>query len=242
MEKDGILITNLSAGYGENSLYNAFDLHFLPRQIVTILGPSGCGKTTLLNIISGITPFQKGVIAGGEHHQFGYVFQEPRLVPWLTVDQNLTFALSRIPETTHSAVRKHLILETLGLEDKRQRYPHQLSGGEQQRVALARAFLMPSDGLLMDEAFKGLDLLTKTATIDAFIALWQLEPKTVIAVSHDIHEAVVISDRVLIFSNSPVTVTTDMTLSPAEARSKDVAIHNRLIEKLKQKMGKSTLD
>jgi NitT/TauT family transport system ATP-binding protein len=221
MEKTGIVIEDLSLHYGEHTIYEDFNLSFEPNQIVSILGPSGCGKTTLLNAIVGLTAYTKGTIGGVLSQGFGYVFQEPRLIPWLTVEKNLDYALSHTMAHDLYMEKRKASLEVLDLKNKLSRYPHQLSGGEQQRVALARAFLKPSEGLLMDEAFKGLDLVTKQAILTAFLKLWKLSPKTVIAVSHDVSEAVMISDRILLFSKSPVTILQDLKLKPHQVRSQD---------------------
>ncbi len=223
MENKGIIIDSLCLGYGENRIYDDFNVTFKPREIVSILGPSGCGKTTLLNSIVGIKPIETGAITGPANHRFGYVFQEPRLIPWLTVECNLEFAVGHTMSAKTYIEKRDVLLDTLELRGKLNRYPHQLSGGEQQRIALARAFLIPSEGLLMDEAFKGLDMLTKQAVIHAFIKLWSLSPKTVIAVSHDVTEAAMISDRILFFSKSPVRIVKDIQLSSAQIRTSDEA-------------------
>jgi len=229
MESSGIVIDGLSVAYGEHHIFDHFNATFEPNEIVSILGPSGCGKTTLLNSIIGIKSYSNGVISGLSRHRFGYVFQEPRLIPWLTVEKNLAYALShRLSKETYIE-KRNAILDVVELSDKLHRYPSQLSGGEQQRIALARAFLIPSDGLLMDEAFKGLDLVTKQAIQKAFLKLWLLTPKTVIAVSHDVEEAVAISDRILLFSRSPVQIIKDIRFKPHQIRSTDETTRRELV-------------
>lgn len=238
MENPSIVIKDLSISYSGHVIYDGFNLSLAHNQIVSILGPSGCGKTTLLNAIVGLVPPSKGSIQGLEGRGFGYVFQEPRLIPWLTVERNLLYAIGHALPHELYIEKRNAILEILDLRNKLPRYPHQLSGGEQQRVALARAFLMPSEGLLMDEAFKGLDLITKQSILTAFIKLWELTPKTVIAVSHDIAEAVMISDRILLFSKDPVRITKDMALKPHQIRCGDEAVKQELIADIRAEIQK----
>lgn len=239
MEGAGIRLKGLTKRYGDHILYEGFDLYLPKHEIISILGPSGCGKTTLLNFIAGLTEAEGGSIEGIHAEKLGYMFQEPRLIPWLTVEQNLSFALSHVLDQQTYVEKRDRILTRLDMQSKLKRYPHQLSGGEQQRIALARAFLMPSDVLLMDEAFKGLDLVTKNALLKAFIDLWTKDPKTVVAVSHDISEAVMLSDCILLFSKSPVKVLTKICLTEERRRSTDPDMHQRLSEELKAEMLKA---
>jgi len=176
------------------------------HKLVCILGPSGCGKTTLLNIISGVIAPDQGEITGLTGKTISYLFQEPRLLPWKTAVQNIDFVLK---DKLSLAERESLIkkyIEIVGLKGFENYYPSQLSGGMKQRVAIVRAFAYPSDILLMDEPFKGLDLQLKTAVMQAFLNLWLMEKRSAIFVTHDIDEAVLLGDEIYILSGPPTSV------------------------------------
>lgn len=183
------------------------------REFVCLLGPSGCGKTTVLNVLSGLDQQYVGEVrvAGeplsrnGEHpFRIGYVFQEPRLLPWLTVRANIEFALGSvgIPRSEWRE-RVDLWLTRVGLYDFAEAHPHELSGGMQQRTAIARAFAVDPELLLMDEPFSGLDELTARSMRELLLALWQETRKTVVFVTHNCFEACFVADRILVFSPRP---------------------------------------
>ncbi len=190
-------ILNLSKAYGEQTVFQDFSLDINDGEILCILGPSGCGKTTLLNCLAGLTSYSGEIVGGGD--RVGYVFQEDRLIPFLTARQNLAFAgveKERVEE---------LIKETelLDVADKK---PSELSGGEKRRVALARAFGFGAPALLMDEPFTGLDTALKIKIAKLFIRLWEQEKKTVVFVTHDLEEATALAHRVVVIKNGSVCV------------------------------------
>lgn len=182
-------------------------------EFVCILGPSGCGKSSLLNILAGLdgdftgavrvkdTPLQPGAAPA---YRTGYVFQDPRLLPWLTVEENIYFALEclGVPrETWGAAAEKFIAL--VGLGEFRDSFPRQLSGGMRQRSAIARAFAVDPDLLLMDEPFSGLDELTARDLRYELLDIWNKQRKTVIFVTHNALEAAFLADRVLLMKPRP---------------------------------------
>jgi NitT/TauT family transport system ATP-binding protein len=184
-------------------------LHFsvTPGEFVCVLGPSGCGKTTLLNIIAGLdSDFSGRVDGGGNPGQarpvIGYVFQTPRLLPWRTVAENIQLALR--PGQSVGVVDE--LLAMTGLIEFRNTYPERLSVGMSRRVALARAFAVEPDLLLMDEPFVSLDEQTAQRLRQMLLDVWQRRPTTVLFVTHDTREAVLLADRIVRLSASPARV------------------------------------
>lgn len=200
-----ITIQNIDKAYNSLSIYNNFSLNFTPNEISCILGPSGCGKTTLLNMIGGITSPDKGNIELSKRDTISYIFQEPRLLPWKTVLENIRFVLQSTDiEQKDDYIRKYLKL--VGLENFTGYYPHQLSGGMKQRVAIARAFIYPSNIILMDEPLKTLDPKLKWSLMKTFVKIWKYDKRTVIFVTHDVDEALIMGNEILIFSKPPIRI------------------------------------
>jgi NitT/TauT family transport system ATP-binding protein len=190
--------------YGNLAVLQDLTLEFPEKRITAILGPSGCGKTTLLNILAGLVPVTAGRVVTTT--PVSYLFQEPRLLPWLTVRENLDLVLrDRLPAATVTS-RVEQYLDAVGVAAYRDFFPGQLSGGLRQRVALARAYSFPADLLLMDEPFKSLDLKVRYRLITDFLGLWQQQPRTVVLVTHDVKEAVLLGDRIVILADKPTTV------------------------------------
>lgn len=201
-----IRLKNIYKAYDDLVVLKDFNIEFEDGKITALLGPSGCGKTTLLNIVAGLEAYQSGTTEGLEDKTFSYIFQEDRLLPWATVEGNIRFVLeTRYDEETIRTILNKYI-EMVGLEDYRTYYPNQLSGGMKQRVAIARAFAYPSDILLMDEAFKGLDMELKTGLIQSFLALWKKDRRRVIMVTHDINEAMDIAHDIYILGGRPLEI------------------------------------
>ena len=165
---------------------------------VSIVGPSGCGKSTLLNILSGVETPTSGTVSvteNGRPARLGYVFQDARLLPWRTVMDNMLYV--RDDEGEEKATR---YLEMVGLGHTHDMFPGQLSGGMQQRVGIARAFSVEPDLLLMDEPFSHLDAITARSLRDHLQELWTVTRKTVLFVTHDVVEAVQLSDRIIVLA------------------------------------------
>jgi ABC-type nitrate/sulfonate/bicarbonate transport system ATPase subunit len=181
-------------------------------EIVALLGASGCGKSTLLNIISGLLPAD-----GGELHLNGqpasafdgwrrvaYMFQEDRLLPWRSVRDNVAFGLEAAPMPRSERLeRANAVLSLVGLESFAGAWPHQLSGGMRSRVALARSLVVDPSLLLMDEPFSKLDPQTRSQMHDEVLRLQALTGATIVFVTHDVEEAVVLADRVVVLKPRP---------------------------------------
>lgn len=198
------------------------------EEFVCIVGSSGCGKTTLLKLIAGLQSPDQGVITfGGQSGMVAksrptctMVFQDQGLFPWLTVLENAAFGLEMQGvdrQTRHR--RAEAWLSNVGLADFLHSYPHQLSGGMRQRVAIARAFLADAPILLMDEPFGALDAQTRLLMQAELLRLWSEQRKTVLYVTHDIEEAILLGDRVLIMSARPGQILEDLSIPLARPRN-----------------------
>jgi NitT/TauT family transport system ATP-binding protein len=179
---------------------DGLDFEISGKTFVTMVGPSGCGKSTFLNIVSGVETPTTGSVKvtadGGAPARLGYVFQDPRLLPWRTVEDNLVYVHRDKSEEKLEHIKRYL--DMVGLQGFDQMYPAHLSGGMQQRVGIARAFSVEPDLLLMDEPFSHLDAITARALREELQSIWQQTQKTVLFVTHDVLEAVQLSDRIII--------------------------------------------
>ncbi len=207
-----IKLQNISVNFGDLQILKNIDMGFNEGEISVVLGPSGCGKTTILNLLTSMNEAQEGVLSGIGERKISYLFQEPRLLPWLTVEGNLKFVLDEVGTADERDELCSRFLKMTDLSDYKNWYPGKLSGGMKQRVAIARAFAHSSDVILMDEPFQGLDLKLKLTLIDQFISLWKEERRTVILVTHDIHEAVKLADRIYVLSEKPAGVVDSFTI------------------------------
>jgi len=176
------------------------------HQLICILGPSGAGKTTLLNLISGSLQPDRGHIEGFAGKSISFLFQETRLLRWKTVEDNIDFVLKDHLSKTERVETINRYVEMVGLKEFRRYYPDQLSGGMKQRVAIARAFAFPSDILLMDEPFKGLDMQLKNSLMQAFINVWLTDKRSVFFVTHDLDETLLLGEKIFVLTSSPSQV------------------------------------
>lgn len=197
-----INIENLSKNFGDLNVYDKFNLNIHTNKVTTILGPSGCGKTTLLNLISGTLKLDQGNIHGIDNSKLSYLFQEPRLLPWLSVEDNIKFVLNTKDSISSEKINKYLNM--VDMTAHKNSFPMELSGGMMQRVAIARAFAVDSNILLMDEPFKSLDFELKLNLVNIFKKLWTEDHRTVVLVTHDVQIATLISDEIIIFSKQPI--------------------------------------
>lgn len=175
-------------------------------KILCLIGPSGCGKTTILQLLAGLEQPDAGQITGTEGLRVSYVFQEPRLLSWKTVAENIAFVLRGV---VHPTGQKELInhyLSMTGLYDYRHSYPDSLSGGMKQRLALCRAFAFPHDLLLLDEPFNSLDVPLRLGLVRQIIRMWQTEPRTIVFVTHDIMDALLLGHRIVVLSTAPAAM------------------------------------
>lgn len=186
------------------------NLEVREREFIALLGPSGCGKSTLLYLLGGFLPIQQGEISvngkpvTGPSPERGIVFQHFALYPWKTVRQNILYGIEKqnVPKAQRRAVADHFI-NLVGLGGFEENYPSQLSGGMKQRVAIARTLALNPSTLLMDEPFGALDAQTRVLMQEELISLWNRSPTTVVFVTHDVNEALLLADRVVVMSARP---------------------------------------
>jgi len=197
-------------------------------EIVAVIGGSGCGKSTLLRAVAGLDPASEGVVAlDGEaitapHEKIGIIFQEPRLLPWLRVAANVGFGIDDRPKTERSQ-RISAALSRVGLADKAGMWPRELSGGQAQRVAIARALVPRPEVLLLDEPFSALDALTRTDLQDHLLDLWADGRPTLMLVTHDVDEAIVLADRVVVMRSRPGRIFAEIAVDLPRPRDRQAA-------------------
>ena len=189
---------------------DAFNFDIAPSEIVSIVGPTGCGKSTALNVLAGFEQPSSGTVSvdgqevSGPGFDRGVVFQQPSLFPWLTVLANVVLGVKcRGHSPEQYEPRASALLEEVGLKGFERHYPYQLSGGMQQRVQIARALINEPDILLMDEPFGALDYQTRLMMQKLLLRLWAHVRPTILFITHDVGEAVFISDRVIAMTKRP---------------------------------------
>lgn len=213
-------LSGIDRVYGDTVIYRNFSLELQEGSVTAILGPSGCGKTTLLNEIA----------LRAANIPLSFVFQEPRLIPWRTLGENIALVLSGDKNARKQRALKYL--ERVGLADRADDYPENLSGGERQRVSIARAFAVPSAVLLMDEPFQSQDPTTKAQLIALFVELQKDERRTIVAVTHDTREAKAIAERAILLTGRPVRIALDTSISDnleseiTTAMGNEIALHD----------------
>lgn len=199
-------------------------------EFVCVVGPSGCGKTTLLKLIAGLLKPDQGTISFSRSIETrgAVVFQNHGLFPWMTVMENVAFGL-RVQNVGRAERyrRAQTQISRVGLQGFEQMYPRELSGGMNQRVAIARTLVLNPDILLMDEPFGSLDAQTRFVMQQELLALWMDERKTVFYVTHDIHEALILADRILVMSSHPgqIQASLEVNLERPRQRLDDPAIN-----------------
>jgi NitT/TauT family transport system ATP-binding protein len=201
-------------------------LDVMEGEFVSIVGPSGCGKTTFLSVVDGLIEATSGAIfVDGEQvsrpgPDRAVVFQDASLLPWRTVLDNVIYGLECIGLRKREARERAMhFIDMVGLSGFETSYPHELSGGMQQRVNLARALVMDPKILLMDEPFAALDAQTREAMQEELLQIWKKAAKTVLFITHQIDEAIFLSDRVIVFSARPGRVSADVKVDIERPRS-----------------------
>jgi sulfonate transport system ATP-binding protein len=228
-----------------------FSAHIKPGEIVAIIGGSGCGKSTLLRAVAGLDRASAGsvtldgTVITAPHEKIGIIFQEPRLLPWLSVAHNIGFGLYDLP----ADVRRERIARALarvGLADKADAWPRELSGGQAQRVAIARALVRQPEVLLLDEPFSALDAFTRRDLQDHLLDLWADTRPTLILVTHDVDEAVVLADRVLVMRPRPGRLFQEIQINLGRPRDRNSphfdAFKRRVLTALDRSLDRSIPD
>ncbi|MDF2731356.1 MAG: hypothetical protein K0T01_3147 [Acidimicrobiia bacterium] len=220
------------------------DMTVEASEIVAVIGPSGCGKSTVLRLIAGLDSPTSGMVrvAGhrveGPSRSVGVVFQEPRLMPWLTVERNVSFGLHG--EETAGPVAE--ALARVGLADFADALPKELSGGMAQRTAIARALVTKPPVLLLDEPFSSLDAFTRIDLQEHLLEVWGWYRPTMFLVTHDIDEALVLADRVIVFSGQPGSIEAEITVDLPRPRDRtDLAFH-AFQDRAMKELGRSSRD
>lgn len=191
------------------TVFNDINLTIKKGEFLSLLGPSGCGKSTLLNIIAGLDSATNGIVQigskaiNGPGSDRGVVFQEAALMPWLTVFENVIFGLKKKMKKDQAEKKALEYLKLVHLSKFIRSYPHELSGGMKQRVAIARALAMDPEILLMDEPFGALDEQTRSMLHKEVQFIWEQTGKTIIFVTHNIRESIILSDRIIMMGTRP---------------------------------------
>ena len=219
MPEDKVIVNNLTKKFGDLLVLDDVSFTIGKGEFVCLVGPTGCGKTTFLNLlVKLIEPTAGEIMIDGEpadpkRHSLSFVFQEPSAFPWLTVEDNIKFNL-RIKKFPKNVIeeRTEQMLKLVGLTQQRKLYPHQLSVSAEQRIVIARSFAMFPDLLLMDEPYGQMDIKLRYYLEDEVLRIWRETGSTVIFITHNIEEAVYLSQRCLVMSSKPTTVKTIRTI------------------------------
>jgi NitT/TauT family transport system ATP-binding protein len=198
-------------------------------QFSCLLGPSGCGKSSLLNIIAGFEQASSGCVLINNREvnrpgsDRGVIFQEDALFPWLTVRENIAYGLIRAGRSKDQIREKvNHFIELVGLEGFSEFYPEQISGGMKQKVALARVLINEPEALLMDEPFAALDALTRSSMQNLLLELWEAIPKTILFVTHDVDEALILAERIYVMTTGPGSILADVEVDLLRPRNLDI--------------------
>jgi NitT/TauT family transport system ATP-binding protein len=208
-------------GRDENTVLRDVSFEVSPREFVVLTGPSGCGKSTLLNIVAGLdTDYEGDIDLGAAHPRMTFIFQTPRLLPWRTIRENLMLSL---PDGDPRQNNVDAIIDRVGLTEAKNAYPERTSLGMQRRAALARGFIQEPDILLMDEPFVSLDDPTAQGLRELLVDLWKSRPTTVMFVTHDRTEAVMLGTRILRLAAGSASIKADesVRLSPSDRTQRD---------------------
>lgn len=213
-------LENIKKVYNDLRVIENFNMSFSSDKIHCIFGPSGCGKSTLLNIITGIERADEGKIDGERNKKFSYVFQERRLLPWLSVEKNIIFVLESNYAKNEAKEICEKYIKLVKLFEFKDKLPSELSGGMKQRVAIARAIAYDGDVFVMDEPFKGLDMELKRSIMNFIVDYCNKNNKLLIYTTHDAFEAVYMADNIYVFEGPPLKIKKQITIDiPFEERS-----------------------
>jgi NitT/TauT family transport system ATP-binding protein len=240
-----IAFDNVTLRFGDDALYAGLNLEVRRGEFLCIVGPSGCGKSTTLRLMSGLLAPSEGSIrvdgrpAQEKREDFAFVFQNPRLVPWRNAAENVCLAATLRYGTPKRKAMDRAVRELakVGLAKDTRKMPAMMSGGERQRVSIARALMVDPKIILMDEPFSALDLRTRKLMREEILALWKETGKTVIFVTHDVDEALILADRVTVLSQKPTRLIETITIDSPRPRQTDrdpalLRLRNRLHELL----------
>jgi sulfonate transport system ATP-binding protein len=236
-------LEGLTKSFGRKTVLHGIDLDVLPGEFVAVVGRSGCGKSTMLRLMAGLdVPSGGGVFLNGESHDrinpaVRMMFQDARLLPWQRVLANVELGLVGSSSKVYTKQTALQVLREVGLEERAHEWPAVLSGGQRQRVALARALASKPSLLLLDEPLGALDALTRIEMQQLVERLWQEQGFTAILITHDVEEAVVLADRVVLIEDGQIGMDVDISLPRPRLRGD--AVFARIVERILDRvMGK----
>ncbi len=215
-------VENINQSFGHLQVLKDISFTVNDDEIVAIIGPSGCGKSTLLNIIAGLQKPATGTVCNSSD-KIAFMFQDDRLLPWLSVYDNIKVVNDNI---NNGVISK--LIEDVGLSGFENYKPEQISGGMKKRCAIARAFYYDSKLLLMDEAFQGLDYCLRQEMVKMLMCVWNDNKKSVLFITHEIDEALTVASRIVVLSDRPTTIIKEYILPPREARMTKEEILNKI--------------
>lgn len=240
-------VVNVHASFRERRrrlpVLNGLSLTVEQGEFVAIVGPSGCGKSTLFHIIGGLLKPQEGQVlmngksVTGQRGNISYMPQQPALFPWRTIEDNVLLAgevTPSAPPRTEALAEARKWLNSVGLAGFEQAYPHMLSGGMQQRAAFLRALLSPQELMLLDEPFSALDALTRSDMQRWLLDIWEQNRRSVLFVTHNIEEALLLADRVYVLSNRPATVLHEVHVPFDRPRREEITEESAFLERKRQ--------
>ncbi len=232
---DKVTVTNMTKKFGDLLVLDNISFDVKEGEFLCVVGPTGCGKTTFLNCLTKLKEYEltsgeillNGDPVNLEKHNIAYIFQEYSSFPWYTVEENIAYGL-KIRKKSKEKIKEAIeeMLEMVGLTEFRYYYPHQLSASMLQRVSIARAFAVKPELLLMDEPYGQLDNELRYKLEDELIKLWQHTKTTVIFITHNIEEAVYLSEKILVLTNKPTTIKTTINNDlPRPRKVTDIAFN-----------------
>jgi ABC-type nitrate/sulfonate/bicarbonate transport system ATPase subunit len=230
-----LTIHNVSKTFGsDNHVLNTVSIHVNEGEFVSILGPSGSGKSTLFHLIGGMLSPDKGEIylhdnkINGQRGHISYMPQQPSLLPWRTVLDNVVLSQELYGKKDKEKAKN--LLDKVGLAEFVYVYPHELSGGMKQRVAFIRALLSPQALLCLDEPFSALDEFTRLEMQQWLLSIWEKKRRSILFITHNIEEALLLSDRIYILSNRPATVIKEIIVPFKRPRTRDLLLKDELLQ------------
>ncbi len=235
-EKMIVKLENINLSFNERNIISDLSLNIDKEEIICIIGPSGCGKTTVLNLISGNLEPSNGSVYRN-FNKVSYVFQEDRLLPWENAENNISIVN---PGADRSELKK--LIKLVDLEGFEKYKPDQLSGGMRQRISIARGFFYPAELLLMDEPLKSLDYSLRMNLLNSILSLIEYEKRTLIYVTHEIDEALILADRIIVLGKNPASILEEFRINKTQKQNnlqspEMISVRNRIISLLDKYQG-----